>query len=147
LVVAAAGNGGTLGGSLLTRHPWVLPVAACDRRGRPFGASNLGASIGRRGLAAPGEAVTSLGTDGRPLTLAGTSFAAPFVTGAAALLLSLFQAASAADLKLALTRPGVRRRSVVPPLLDARAAHQFLTGTHSPRRNVHGNDRYRRTGC
>jgi hypothetical protein len=41
--------------------------------------SNLGGSIGRRGLGAPGDGVTSLGTGGEPLTLGGTSVAAPFV--------------------------------------------------------------------
>ena len=50
IVVAAAGNQGTLGSSAITRHPWVIPVVACDRRGRPMNDSNLGSSIGRRGL-------------------------------------------------------------------------------------------------
>ena len=60
LVVAAAGNQGTVGGSAITRHPWVIPVAACDARGRPLGMTNLGSAIGRRGLMAPGDAITSL---------------------------------------------------------------------------------------
>ena len=60
IVVAAAGNQGTLGSSAITRHPWVIPVVACDRRGRPMSESNLGSSIGRRGLTAPGDAITSL---------------------------------------------------------------------------------------
>src|SRR5688572_20769656 len=34
LVVAAAGNQGILGSSTITRHPWVIPVVAYDRRGR-----------------------------------------------------------------------------------------------------------------
>lgn len=41
IVVAAAGNQGTLGSSVITRHPWVIPVAACDLRGRPVGQTNL----------------------------------------------------------------------------------------------------------
>lgn len=52
LVVAAAGNQGTVGSSILTRHPWVIPVAACDLQGRPTAESNLGSSIGQWGLAA-----------------------------------------------------------------------------------------------
>ena len=36
LVVAAAGNQGTVGGSAITRHPWVIPVVACDTQGRPM---------------------------------------------------------------------------------------------------------------
>jgi subtilisin family serine protease len=61
--------------------------------------SNLGHSIGMRGLGAPGDAVTSLSTAGPPLTLGGTSVAAPFVTGAIALLWSKFSAATAAEIR------------------------------------------------
>jgi subtilisin family serine protease len=50
LVVAAAGNQGTLGSSAITRHPWVISVVGCDVTGRPTVESNLGSSIGRRGL-------------------------------------------------------------------------------------------------
>ena len=67
LIVAAAGNQGTLGSSAITRHPWVIPVVACDMRGRPLNESNLGGSIGRRGLSAPGDGITSLGSDGKLL--------------------------------------------------------------------------------
>ena len=104
IVVAAAGNQGTLGSSAITRHPWVIPVVACDLRGRPMSDSNLGSSIGRRGLSAPGDAITSLGAEGRPLTLGGTSVAVPFVTGTIALLWSEFPAATAAQIKLAVTQ-------------------------------------------
>lgn len=126
LVVAAAGNQGTIGGSAITRHPWVIPVVACDLAGRPLAVSNLGNSIGRRGLMAPGEAVTSLGINGQPVTSGGTSAAAPFVTGAIALLWSIFPAASPAEVKSAVTRADVRRATVVPPLLDAWAAYQLV---------------------
>ncbi len=127
IVVAAAGNQGALGSSAITRHPWVIPVVACDLAGRTMKESNLGGSIGRRGLSAPGDGVTSLGAEGRPLTLGGTSVAAPFVTGAIALLWSEFPAASAAQIKLAITQGGApRRTSVIPPLLDAWAAYKLL---------------------
>ena len=62
---------------------------------------------------------------GRPLTLGGTSAATPFVTGAIALLWSLFPAATAAEVRLALTQAR-RRSAVVPPLLDAWAAYQVM---------------------
>ena len=128
IVVAAAGNQGALGSSAITRHPWVIPVVACDVAGRPMNDSNLGGSIGRRGLSAPGDGVTSLGAEGRPLTLGGTSVAAPFVTGTIALLWSEFPIATAAQVKLAVTQASKpRRASVVPPLLDAAAAYQTLS--------------------
>lgn len=134
LVVAAAGNQGTLGSSAITRHPWVIPVVACDERGRPINESNLGSSIGRRGLTAPGAGITSLGTAGQPLTLGGTSVAAPFVTGAIALLWSEFPSARAAHIKLAIMHKAhPRRASVVPPLLDATAAYQALSTVRARR--------------
>ena len=131
IAVVAAGNQGTLGSSVVTRHPWVIPVAGCDGQGRPTSESNLGKSIGQRGLRAPGESITSLGTDGKPLTMSGTSAASPFVTGAIALLWSEFPAASAAEVKFAITRGGRRPRNVlVPPLMDAWAAYQLMASAH-----------------
>jgi subtilisin family serine protease len=128
IVVAAAGNQGTLGSSAITRHPWVIPVVACNLQGRPMNESNLGSSIGRRGLSAPGDGIASLSAQGQPLTLGGTSVAVPFVTGSIALLWSEFPAASAAQIKLAVTQAyKPRRASVVPPLLDAMAAYQILS--------------------
>jgi subtilisin family serine protease len=126
LVVAAAGNQGTVGGSAITRHPWVVPVVACDMTGRPLAVSNLGSSISRRGLMAPGDAVTSLGANGQPFTSSGTSAATPFVTGALALLLSMFPEASAAQAKSATTRADMRRAAIVPPMLDAWSAYQAM---------------------
>ncbi|SFE23099.1 S8 family serine peptidase [Nitrosomonas sp. Nm166] len=127
IIVAAAGNQGTLGSTAITRHPWIIPVVACNLQGRPMNESNLGNSIGKRGLCAPGDAVTSLNAAGQLLTLGGTSVAVPFVTGAIALLWSEFPAATAAQIKLAITQAVLpRRASVVPPLLDAAAAYQVL---------------------
>jgi subtilisin family serine protease len=127
IVVAAAGNQGMLGSSAITRHPWVIPVAGCDPRGRPTGESNFGSSTGRRGLSAPAENITSIGTDGQPTSFGGTSAAAPFVTGTVALLWSEFPAASASAVKHALLGTGgARRDSVVPPLLDASAAYRAM---------------------
>ncbi len=127
ITVAAAGNQGTLGSSAITRHLWVIPVAACDLQGRPMSESNLGSSIGRQGLSAPGEDIASLGANGQPLTFGGTSAATPFVTGTIALLWSEFPATTAAELRIAVTRAhALRRRTVTPPLLDAWAAYQVM---------------------
>jgi len=132
ITVAAAGNQGAVGSSVITRHPWAIPVTACDLQGRPLGESNLGRSIGRQGLSAPGEQVTSLGSDGKPQTFAGTSAAAPFVTGAIGLLWSEFPSAGAAEIRLALRQPTGRwRKTVVPPLLDASAAYRFMAASRT----------------
>ena len=127
IVVAAAGNQCAVGSTCLTRHPWVIPVVACDLRGRPLDYTNLGDSIGRRGVRAPGQDVASIGAHGTPLAFSGTSAAAPFVTGTIALLWSAFPQASANEVKLALERALARRTTVVPPLLDAERAYQAMT--------------------
>jgi subtilisin family serine protease len=135
IVVAAAGNQGIVGSSVITRHPWVTSVIACNSSGRVMALSNLGASIGRRGLAAPGENIESLAAAGGTARFSGTSAAVPFVTGTFALLWSAFPMANATSLRLAVIG-GVRRRSVTPPLLNAEAAYQTLadmyTGGHQP---------------
>jgi subtilisin family serine protease len=132
IAVAAAGNQGTLGSSAITRHPWVIPVVACDLQGSPVGYSNLGSSIGRRGLSAPGVQITSLGTEGETLTLGGTSVATPFVTGAIALLWSEFPTATAAQIKFAFIQGNRSRRTgVVPPLLNAWSAYQVMVKSFS----------------
>jgi subtilisin family serine protease len=134
LIVAAAGNQGTVSSTVITAHPWVIPVAACDLRGKPLNESNLGHSIGRRGLLAPGQQITSLGSEGEPLTLGGTSAAAPFVTGAIALVWSQFPAASGAELRLAFMHAqACGRTTVTPPLLNAWGGYQVLLATHSRR--------------
>lgn len=134
ITVAAAGNQSAVGSSAITRHPWVISVAACDKQGLPLRESNLGNSIGRRGLSAPGENITSLGTNGKAQTLGGTSAAAPFVTGAIALLWSEFPAAAAAEIKLAVTQAGMPRRgTIAPPLLAAWAAYQEMAAAHNRR--------------
>jgi subtilisin family serine protease len=123
IVVAAAGNQASLGSSELTRHHGCIPVVAYDLRGHPAAMSNLGRSAGQRGLGAPGNVVMSH-ADGKPMLQSGTSFAAARVTGAIALLWSLFPSASASSIRLALRTD--RGRSVTPPLMDVRAAYQRL---------------------
>lgn len=131
LVVSAAGNQSALGGTSITGSLWVIPVSACDRHGRPLTQSNLGISIGKRGLLAPGAGIKSIGATGGLMTGDGTSAAAPFVAGTIALLWSLFPGASGIRIKQALTRAeGHRRNSVVPPLLNAWDAYQALAGRY-----------------
>jgi Subtilase family len=125
IVIAAAGNEPTVASTALTGHPWPIPVAGYGETGMPVRLSTVGRSIGSRGLGAPAERITSLTPSGTSLTLDGTSFAAPFVTGAAALLWSLFSNAPAGHVKRALLG-SARRSSVVPPLLDAEGAYDAL---------------------
>jgi subtilisin family serine protease len=49
IIVAAAGNQGTIGSSMVTGHPWVISVVGCDQQGRPIDESNLGFSLGNGG--------------------------------------------------------------------------------------------------
>jgi subtilisin family serine protease len=133
IIIAAAGNQGMVGSTAITRHRWVISVAACDQRGYPLSYSNLGHSIGRQGLSAPGDNIVSLAAGGNSPTISGTSAAAPFVTGAVALLYSMFPTATAAKVKsVVIGASPVRRASVVPPLLDAWAAYQNLAQIYSP---------------
>lgn len=127
VVVAAAGNDGRVGGSPLLSHPWVIPVTATDRHGNPLTTTNLGGSIGRNGLAAPGSGITALRAAGGYGRFGGTSAAAPLVTGALALAWSAAPTASAEQVRAAAIGTG-RRRGVLPPLLDAMRISQILTG-------------------
>jgi subtilisin family serine protease len=127
IVVAAAGNQGVVGGSVITRHRGVIPVAGCNLQGKPLNQSNLGSSIGRRGVLGPGENITSIGPEDGPVSFSGTSVAAAFVTGAVALLWSEFPVASAAELLLAVRGTQSPSRAViVPRLLDAWSSYQSL---------------------
>ena len=119
VVVAAAGNQSAVGSSAITGHPWVIPVIAYNLQGHPMPSSNLGAAIGRCGLGAPGEAVSSLGVT-NSWTMGGASVATPFVTGAVALTWSEFPAATAGEVRSAVTQAAApRRTTIVPPLLNA----------------------------
>lgn len=132
--MAAAGNQGIVGSSIITRHSWVIPVVACNAVGWPLSETNLGKSIGRYGLRAPGESITSLGIGVGALNGGGTSAAAAFVTGAIALLWSAFPSVSASLIKWTVTEAGApRRAAIAPPLLDAWAAYLSLASTQEVR--------------
>jgi len=135
LVVAAAGNQSAFGSSAITRHPWVMPVIASDKRGIPISRSNLSHSTARSGLAAPGDEITSLGSRGIAQTFGGTSAATPFVTGTLALLWSQFPTATASAIKQAALKSTAQRHALVPPMLNAWDAYQTLAAIYHEDRN------------
>ena len=96
LVVAAAGNGRSTEPVFPAGYPGVLAVGATARDGsRPSEFSNRGAWVD---LVAPGERIVSTATvAGGYLTFDGTSFAAPLVSAAAALVVASHPTFTAAD--------------------------------------------------
>ncbi|NES80657.1 MAG: S8 family serine peptidase [Moorea sp. SIO2B7] len=89
LLVAAAGNDGCDCLHVPAALPAVLAVGATDARGHPLDFSNWGETYQSQGILAPGENILGAKPGGGTLSLSGTSFAAPIMTGVVALLLSL----------------------------------------------------------
>ncbi len=139
LLVASAGNGhgdhrlAPVYPAALER-PNLIAVGALDRDGRPATWSSEGAFT--VDLFAPGEGIYTTDLDGRYATVAGTSFAAPLVTGTLALLRAADPGADAARLRAALlagVRPlPVRGRSRTDGALDAAGALAALRAAPTP---------------
>ncbi len=97
LLIAAAGNYGPKAAPAFpAAYEAVLAVTAVDRRGQVYRRANRGAHID---LAAPGVNVWTAASVSGARTKTGTSYAAPFVTAAAALLWQRDPSLTAAQLR------------------------------------------------
>jgi cyanobactin maturation PatA/PatG family protease len=88
LVVAAVGNDGCECLHVPAALPGVLAVGALGANGQPLGISNWGRAYRTNGILAPGENIRGA-VPGGVASFSGSSFAAPIVSGVAAVLLSI----------------------------------------------------------
>lgn len=98
VIVAAAGNDGEQGNAISypAAYPGVIAVGATDQKGELAGFSTSSFQIS---VAAPGASVVSTAPISGHATESGTSFAAPFVSGVAALVRSAYPNLTAAEVK------------------------------------------------
>jgi serine protease len=136
LIVVAAGNDNApMELDPMKRSSLPLYVGALDRNGRRAAFSNFGAEVG---VSAPGVDIYSTLPDTGFGSMNGTSMAAPFVAGAAGLLLTAAPGLSPAELRRVLKETG---RAVQPdgdgqrvgPAIDvAKAIAQVAPAAPSP---------------
>ena len=89
LIVAAAGNDGCACLHVPAAAQSVLAAGAMDAAGRPLPSSNFGPTYRSQGLLAPGNDMPGEVPGGGVTRRSGTSYAAPAVSGVAALLVGL----------------------------------------------------------
>jgi subtilisin family serine protease len=86
VVVAASGNFGSFGVLYPAAYPHVIAVAATDAADTVTALSNYGPEVS---VAAPGDAIYSAALGGGYVLRSGTSMAAPYVSGLAAILVGI----------------------------------------------------------
>ncbi len=101
IMVASAGNSATEQIHYPSGFAGVISIGATDDKDNLAGFSNYGATID---LVAPGVNIFTTAMDNRYTTVNGTSFSAPYVSAAAALLLSQDSSLSAQVVRGILTR-------------------------------------------
>ena len=102
VMIAASGNAGAKSPLLFpAANPNVIAVSATDARDKLFEASNRGSYIA---LSAPGAEIFLPAPDQKYQITSGTSFAAAYVSGVAALMLERNGALKPDDLRAILTR-------------------------------------------
>jgi hypothetical protein len=89
LIVAAAGNDGCECLHIPAALADTLAVGAIDSQGRPLASSNWGAQYRANGILAPGTELAGAKLGGGAIAAAGSSIATAYVSGIAALLMSL----------------------------------------------------------
>jgi subtilisin family serine protease len=122
VLVAASGNDGTDVPFFPAALPTVLAVGSVGPNGQVSSFTSRGPHVV---LHAPGEDIVGLGLQGYRRS-SGTSHAAPFVSGAAALLTAAARRSgrelAPAEVRAALVRNARPRAPTGPPVLDAAAA-------------------------
>lgn len=127
IVVAAAGNAGSTTPFFPADFPGVLAVAASDETDTLYSFSNRGSWVE---LSAPGCAAT-VSRGGGWQEFCGTSAAAPFVSGLAALARTLAPSADAGQLEAVLLSTADPIADVAAGRIDARAALEALGAPHT----------------
>jgi type VII secretion-associated serine protease mycosin len=120
VVVASAGNQASEAPQYPAAYPGVVAVAATDAGGELARFSGHGPWID---IAAPGVDITSARSRSSYETMSGTSYAAPFVSGVATLVQSLYPAATASEIVSQLLRTA---RDAGALGVDSRYGHGVL---------------------
>ncbi len=122
VIVSAVGNGGpTAAPAWPGAHPKVISVTAVDSRGRIFAKAQRGDHVD---LAAPGVNLLAATSIRGARAKSGTSFAVPFVTAAAAVLMSAPGAVRGGDVRTALIASA---KDLGAPGRDAVFGHGLLS--------------------